>query len=76
MTEQQYLDHVLTRIRAAIGSAEISVKERVQTLDEQKRYIWENKDIDPQEIRSARENMLNIHAIGAVVNAVMNLRDS
>ncbi len=64
MTEEKYLDHVLERIRAAIGSADTTVKERMQTLDEQKRYIWENKDLDPQEIRSARENMLNIHAIG------------
>ncbi len=69
MTEEKYLMYVLERIRAAIGNADISVKERVETLDEQKRYIWENKDLDPQEIRSARENMLNIHAIGEGVIA-------
>ena len=62
--EEQYLEHVLGRLRAAIDGADSTVRERVQTLDEQKRYIWENKDIDPQEIRSARENMLNIHAVG------------
>ena len=62
--EEQYLAHVLERIRAAIGNADATVRERVRTLDEQKRYIWENKDLDPQEIRSARENMLNIHATG------------
>ncbi len=59
----------MERIEAAIGSADTSVQERMQTLDEQKRYIWENKDLDPQEIRSARENMLNIHAIGESVIA-------
>ncbi len=64
MTEEEYLEHVLERIRAAIDGADIAVKERVQTLDEQKRYLWENKDIDPHEIRSVRENILNIHAIG------------
>ncbi len=64
MTEEQYLAHVLERIRAAIGSADTTVRERVQTLDEQKRYLWENRDIDPHEIRSVRENILNIHAIG------------
>ncbi len=64
MTEEKYLTHVLERLRAAIGSADTTVRERVQTLDEQKRYLWENKDIDPHEIRSVRENILNIHAIG------------
>ena len=63
-SEEKYLAHVLQRLRAAIGGADTTVRERVQTLDEQKRYIWENKDLDPQEIRSARENMLNIHAVG------------
>jgi DNA helicase-2/ATP-dependent DNA helicase PcrA len=67
--EEQYLSHVLERVRAAIGSAEAAVRERVQTLDEQKRYMWENKDIDPQEIRSVREGILNIHAIGESVIA-------
>ena len=64
MTEEQYLAHVLERLRAAIGSADTTVQERVQTLDEQKRYLWENRDIDPHEVRSVRENILNIHAIG------------
>ena len=69
MTEEKYLDHVLERIRAAIGSADTTVRERVQTLDEQKRYLWENRDIDPHEIRSVRENILNIHTIGESVIA-------
>ncbi len=64
MTEEQYLDHVLQRIRAAIGSAGATIDERAATLDEQKRYLWENKDLDPQEIRSVREGILNIHATG------------
>ncbi len=67
--EEKYLEHVLERLRAAIDGADSAVRERVRTLDEQKRYIWENKDLDPQEIRSARENMLNIHAIGENVIA-------
>jgi DNA helicase-2/ATP-dependent DNA helicase PcrA len=62
--EEQYLEHVLERIRSAIGNAEGIVNERVQTLDEQKRYLWDNKDLDPQEKRSVRENILNINAIG------------
>ncbi len=65
--EAQYLTRVLERLRAAIGSADATVRERAQTLDEQKRYIWENRDLDPQEIRSARENILNINAIGGSV---------
>ena len=40
------------------------MRERVRTLDEQKRYLWENRDIDQHEIRSVREGILNIHAIG------------
>jgi DNA helicase-2/ATP-dependent DNA helicase PcrA len=64
MTEEKYLEHVLGRIRVAIAGADTIVKERVQTLDEQKRYLWENRDIDPHEVRSVRENILNIHAIG------------
>ena len=62
--EEKYLAHVLERLRAAIAGADTTVRERVRTLDEQKHYIWENRDLDPQEIRSARENMLNIHATG------------
>ncbi|MDR2913136.1 MAG: AAA family ATPase [Alistipes sp.] len=62
--EEQYLARVLERIRGAIGGAEEAVRERVQTLDEQKRYLWENRDIDPQEVRSVREGILNIHATG------------
>ncbi len=67
--ERNYLTCILKAIRAAIESADVSVKERVQTLDEQKRYLWENKDIDPHEVRSVRENILNIYAIGESVIA-------
>ncbi len=67
--ERQYLWYISDRIRTAIGSADVTVRERMQTLDEQKRYLWENKDIDPHEIRSVRENILNIHAIGENVIA-------
>ncbi len=77
-SEEKYLAHVLQRLRAAIGGADITVRERVQTLDEQKRYIWENRDLDPQEIRSARENMLNIHAVGtsAIARLIAEFRRS
>ncbi len=69
MTEEKYLEHVLGRLRAAIDGADSIVKERARTLDEQKRYMWENKDLDPHEIRSTRENILNINAIGGSVLA-------
>ena len=56
-------------IRSAIRSADVSVKERVQTLDGQKQYLWENRDIDPHEIKQVRENILNVFAIGEGVIA-------
>ena len=44
-----------------------SVKEHVETLQEYKDYIWSNKDIDPHEIRSMRESILNHFALGESV---------
>ncbi len=41
-----------------------SVKQHDITLREHKDYLWSNKDIDPQEIRSMRESILNHFAIG------------
>ena len=67
--ERKYLVRIIGAIKAAIGSADAAVNERVQTLDEQKRYLWENRDIDPHEIKQVRENILNVYAIGENVIA-------
>lgn len=67
--ERQYLKYILETIKSAITNADVAVKERVQTLQEQKNYLWENRDIDPHEIRSVRENILNVFAIGENVIA-------
>ena len=45
----------------------MSVKDHVDTLAEYKDYLWNNKDIDPHEIRSMRESILNHFAIGESV---------
>ena len=65
--EREYLQQVINLLNKTINSTEMSVKERVQTLDEQKQYLWENRDIDPHEIRQVRENILNVFAIGESV---------
>lgn len=65
--ERDYLQIVINLLKKAIDNADASVKERVQTLDEQKRYLWENRDIDPHEIKQVRENILNVFAIGESV---------
>lgn len=45
------------------------MKDHVDTLAEYKDYIWSNKDIDPHEIRSMRESILNHFAMGeSVIN--------
>lgn len=45
------------------------MKDHVDTLAEYKDYIWSNKDIDPHEIRSMRESILNHFALGeSVIN--------
>lgn len=52
-----------------IGNTDASVKDHVDTLAEYKDYIWSNKDIDPHEIRSMRESILNHFALGeSVIN--------
>lgn len=40
------------------------MKKHVDTLQEYKEYLWSNKDIDPHEIRSMRESILNHFALG------------
>jgi len=67
--ERTYLQQVISILRKTIDSADISVKDHVDTLREYKEYLWSNKDIDPHEIRSMRESILNHFAIGeSVIN--------
>ena len=47
-----------------INTTSTSVKEHIDTLQEYKDYLWSNKDIDPHEIRSMRESILNHFALG------------
>ncbi len=67
-TEKQeiaYLQQVIELLKSIISNTDISVKEHVDTLAEYKDYLWSNKDIDPHEIRSMRESILNHFALGA-----------
>ena len=62
--EREYLKQVIDRLKESINSVNESVREHVDTLAEYKDYIWSNKDIDPHEIRSMRESILNHFALG------------
>lgn len=62
--EREYLKRVISLIKKSIKDADVSVKEHIDTLQEYKDYIWSNKDIDPHEIRSMRESILNHYALG------------
>lgn len=62
--EREYLDKIIGLLKDLINSTDVSVKEHVDTLQEYKDYLWSNKDIDPHEIRSMRESILNHFAIG------------
>lgn len=62
--EKQYLQQILEIINDTINNTDKSVKEHVDTLQEHKDYLWSNKDIDPHEIRSMRESILNHFALG------------
>lgn len=62
--ERKYLQLVINLLNKSINSTDISVKEYVETLAEYKDYLWSNKDIDPHEIRSMRESILNHFALG------------
>ena len=62
--EKEYLQQVITTIHDTINTTSTSVKEHIDTLQEYKDYLWSNKDIDPHEIRSMRESILNHFAIG------------
>jgi len=65
--EKDYLKEVIEIINHTIGSTDTSVQEHVDTLKEYKDYLWSNKDIDPHEIRSMRESILNLFAVGESV---------
>ena len=65
--EKKYLQQVIGIINDTIQNTDTSVKEHVETLQEYKDYIWSNKDIDPHEIRSMRESILNHFALGESV---------
>lgn len=65
--EREYLQEIIGRIHDTINHADESVKEHVDTLQEYKDYLWSNKDIDPHEIRSMRESILNHFARGESV---------
>lgn len=62
--EKEYLQQVITTIHDTINTTSTSVKEHIDTLQEYKDYLWSNKDIDPHEIRSMRESILNHYALG------------
>jgi len=65
--EKKYLQKVLNIINETINNTDVAVQEHVDTLQEYKDYLWSNKDIDPHEIRSMRESILNHFAIGESV---------
>ena len=67
--EKEYLKQIISFLKKVIGNTAASVKDHVDTLAEYKDYIWSNKDIDPHEIRSMRESILNHFALGeSVIN--------
>lgn len=65
--ERSYLQQIITRLKQIISHTDMSVKNHADTLAEYKDYLWNNKDIDPHEIRSMRESILNHFAIGESV---------
>ena len=65
--ERSYLQQIINRLKQIISHTDVSVKDHVDTLAEYKDYLWNNKDIDPHEIRSMRESILNHFAIGESV---------
>ena len=65
--ERKYLQQIITILKNTINNTDTSIKEHVDTLAEYKDYLWSNKDIDPHEIRSMRESILNHFARGESV---------
>ena len=67
--DRTHLKQIISFLKKVIGNTDASVKDHVDTLAEYKDYIWSNKDIDPHEIRSMRESILNHFALGeSVIN--------
>jgi DNA helicase-2/ATP-dependent DNA helicase PcrA len=62
--KREYLQRIINLLQNIISNTDTSIKEHVDTLREYKDYLWSNKDIDPHEIRSMRESILNYFAIG------------
>ena len=68
--ERKYLQKIISTIKETINSADVLIDNQTQTLKEQKDYLWQSiKEIDPQEIRSMRESILNTLAVGEGVIA-------
>lgn len=65
--ERYYLQQIISLLKKLVGKTDVSVKDHVETLAAYKDYLWSNKDIDPHEIRSMRESILNHFAIGESV---------
>ncbi|NDV97355.1 helicase [Dysgonomonas sp. 521] len=65
--EREYLRQIINLLDKIINNTDMSVKEHVDTLADYKDYLWSNKDIDPHEIRSMRESILNHFAVGESV---------
>ena len=65
--EKEYLKQITGLLKSLMNETNVSVKEHVDTLQEYKDYLWSNKDIDPHEIRSMRESILNHLAVGESV---------
>lgn len=62
--EKAHLQQIIERLTQRISHTDVSVQEHIDTLQEYKDYLWSNKDIDPHEIRSMRESILNHLAVG------------
>lgn len=71
--EEEYLQKIIGILNQTINNTDQSVKDHVDTLQEYKDYLWSNKDIDPHEIRSMRESILNHFALGE--NVIDKRRD-
>lgn len=63
--EKEYLKKIIGVIKKTIENADSAVENQTRNLKENKDYIWQSRtDIDAQEVRSARESILHILAIG------------
>lgn len=65
--EKAWLQQIINLLNKRISHTDAAVREHIDTLQEYKDYLWSNKDIDPHEIRSMRESILNHYAVGESV---------